>query len=883
MINISFDNPLLLLLLIPMLAAVIVPYFVAIRKENKSRAAVIALTLHIVIVLLVVLAASGMQNVAVITETELYVVADVSYSTHDHLDLIDEYIAKIESELPKNSKMGVITFGKNYRLHTPLGAELTSVKNNRVNDGATDIVSALRYADSMFGDSAIKRIVLITDGMFTDKQAASEMIRTVQDLKDNGVYVDAIYVDGGLADGAKEIQLSTVEFNPSVYCGLNTTANVLVESTYDTNVIIKVKKNGDSYLEKSVQLISGYNVINIDLDTDSEGENDYEVTFVALEDSSEHNNKLIFTQRVNKNISILLLTSSRDDENTLMQVYGDDANIDTYLLPANLDVPFAVEELCKYDEIILSNVDVASVYNAATFIESLDTVVSLFGKSLITVGNSWIQNDEVGILDSLEDMLPVRFGNDSTDAKLYTLVIDSSRSMEYERPDFFIMAKLSATYLLGLLDEDDYFSIIHFSGDAYPLVAPQAASSENIASAIEKVNALKVTQSTMIGAALKAAADMMIPMSFSDKQVILISDGMSYEGGEVLADDPIAEAENLYASGITVSTLNTGNKKSEGVNTMRSIAFVGGGEYYFCESSDKLKELVLSEVADDVTDTEVLGDIPVNIKKEYDSVLNGVSSLGNISGYIYAKPKASAQTVMTVDYLKSGGGKAEAPLYAYWSYGSGRVATLTTNLSSAWIGAWSDENGQRFLGNVIDTNVPSTKNDHPYTVGTEYNGTHLNIEIIPAVINPDAVMNVKVTHPDGSESSKRLALNSYRYVYSLEISYDGKYLIDVSYDWATKSFTSEHVYSLSYSPEYDEFAVSSPAPIYSFMRNNGNVFENGDITLEVDEGRIATYVVKFSVPFLAAAAAIFIIDTVIRKLTWADIRSLFKKRTKEVK
>ena len=80
MINISFDNPLLLLLLIPMLALILVPYFIAIRKENKSRAGVIALALHIVIIILVVLAAAGMSNVTVITETELYVVADVSDS-----------------------------------------------------------------------------------------------------------------------------------------------------------------------------------------------------------------------------------------------------------------------------------------------------------------------------------------------------------------------------------------------------------------------------------------------------------------------------------------------------------------------------------------------------------------------------------------------------------------------------------------------------------------------------------------------------------------------------------------------------------------------------------------------------------------------------------
>jgi preprotein translocase subunit YajC len=103
MININFDNPYLLIVFIPMLALVLVPYFIAIRKENKSRASTVALILHVLIALLVVLAAAGMSNVTVITETELYVLADVSYSMNGKLDLVDEYIARVEDELPRNS------------------------------------------------------------------------------------------------------------------------------------------------------------------------------------------------------------------------------------------------------------------------------------------------------------------------------------------------------------------------------------------------------------------------------------------------------------------------------------------------------------------------------------------------------------------------------------------------------------------------------------------------------------------------------------------------------------------------------------------------------------------------------------------------------------
>ena len=900
MINISFDNPFLLFLLIPMLALVLVPYFIAIRKENKSRASSISLVLHLVIILLVIFAAAGMSNVAIITETELYVVADVSHSMQDKLDVVDEYIAKVEDELPRNSEMGIITFGKNYRLHTPLGENITTVKNNKVNGSATDISAAIRYADSLFGDSSIKRIVLITDAMSTDPDEAKELVRTVADLKSRGVYIDVMYVDTNLGENDAELQISSVDFNPSTYVGKETTADVLIESTHSVDVILTLMRDGEAYLEKAASLTAGYNIVNFDLDTSEAGNYDYTVSVHSNVDGSTYNNTMSFTQDVSDEIRILLVTSSSDDIGYVQAIYGDKASVDAYVQPkaptptisnpnpkpSIFNVPFTVEELCKYDEIIISGVDVREVNNCDTFIESLDTVVSVFGKSLITAGNNQIQNkenDDDDSLATLEDMLPVRFGDDSSDPKLYTLVIDSSRSMEFRNADYFVMAKLSATYLLGLLDENDYFAIYNFSGEVYPLAQPQQATAENVAKALSSVSKLQVTQGTMIGAALKAAGEAMIPMSFSEKQLILISDGMSFEGGETLSDDPISETITLKANNITVSALNTGNSEKDGVDTMRSIALAGGGEYYFCQRSSDLETLVLGEVADDVNATEIIGRAEVNIVRPNDDVLFGTAYIPDVYGYVFAKAKASAQTVLDVDYVKPSGKEVKVPLYAYWSYGNGRVATLTTNLGGAWLSGWNDTDGAIFLSNIASTNLPETKIDHPYTINVDFDGVNTHIEIIPAALNPDAVVKVTIVMPDGSEINEKLTFDSYRYFYKTETGLSGKYLIKTSYSLKTKSYSSETAYVISYSPEYDEFATSSPAPLYAFMRNNGSVFEDGNIALDIDESRIATYILTFRAPFLAAAVALYVIDTIIRKLKWADIVSIFKKKSKEAK
>ena len=97
--SVNFDNPYLLLLAIPLLLLVLIPFAIAIRKENRQKSAVASLIMHIIIVCLVTLAAAGTKVTTVLTETTVYVVADVSYSSERELDRVDEYIEEMSKNL----------------------------------------------------------------------------------------------------------------------------------------------------------------------------------------------------------------------------------------------------------------------------------------------------------------------------------------------------------------------------------------------------------------------------------------------------------------------------------------------------------------------------------------------------------------------------------------------------------------------------------------------------------------------------------------------------------------------------------------------------------------------------------------------------------------
>ncbi|MBR2621503.1 MAG: VWA domain-containing protein [Clostridia bacterium] len=904
--NISFDNPLWLLLLIPLAIGVLVPFFIAIGRDNKSKSVITSLILHIAILLLVGLAVAGTVITTVMTETHVIVVADVSYSTNQNLDQVDKTIADIQASLPKNSKLGVICFGKDYVLHTELGSEVTSVKDAAVDDTATDITSALEYAATLFGEGVLKRVVLVTDGKETVSEDVTGMVAAVERLVAQDIAIDAIYLNSNLQEGVSEVQLTGVEYTKATYLNHQTTADALVQANTDTRAIVSVYRDGAKLFERAVELTKGYNVVNFELPTDAAGNFSYEIRVAAAEDASAYNNSYSFGQTVSDEIRSLLITSNPADISAIAALYGDKASIDVMLICSDhrefnkakeqfanhptvkLDedprnVPCSVEELCLYDEIVLSSMDIREVNNVSAFVESVETVVSQYGKSLVTIGDTKIQNKEDSTLESLENMLPVKFGNSAQDPKLYTIVIDVSRSMY--TASRLAVAKQAAIHLLNLLSDEDDVAVVTFAGDIKIIQATtKAVNREDIA---KKINAIQPSQGTSIGGGLAAALNHIVNQQHSQKQVMLISDGMNYTAEIVKIEDkemtPVQVAQYMYAHDIYLSTMNPYNNEATGVSMLKNLAAAGNGEYYYIKDESALSELVFSDIADDVTESVVEGETLVHIARPKDDAMKGVSYLPSIMGYVHSKAKISAYTVLTVDYKKASGDIVEVPLYAYWKYGNGKVSSFTGAVSGDWATNWQSTAGQTFMQNVLDVNIPEQKIDYPYSLDVRYDGIYSNIEIIPAVLNPYATVDVTITHPDGTSVTERLTFDASRYFYRFETPVLGRYAISVTYSAPSGTFTSTSDFYISYSPEYDSFANFDASTLHAAIRHRGTVSEGKIPDLSNTDARVATYRLTFTVPFMIAAVALYVIDIIIRKMKWSDIKGLFKRSAAKTK
>lgn len=870
--NIKFDNPLLLIVGIPLLLITIISFIIAIKKDNKTTNNVISLVCHIVICVFVTLALAKTTYERVITETNIYVLADISYSSNKNLDQIDEYIKDIEENAPRNSKVGIITFGKDYELLVKPGDNLVSVKNSKVDDSATNIVSALEYAATLFKDNVIKRIVIISDGEETKQ---SNIVSVVQSLSQDNIYIDAIYLDNNIKDTDKEVQINQIEYTEYAYLENEEKVHTIVQSSYDTKAILTLYCNNEVYSQKAISLTKGYNTFTFDLKTDISGTNKYELKIEAENDYSSHNNSYLFTQKVSDKIKMLFITDSKEDKSFAEELYGEKADIDFYI--NKKEVPYTVEELCIYDEFVLSNVDIRTLYNASQFISSLDVMVSEFGKSLITFGNTYIQNNEEDeTLTPLGDMLPVKFGKPSQDDKLVAILIDISRSMEFTEK--LKIAKAAVCSILDNLDDEVNIVVAAFYGDVGTVCDLTKASERETIK--EKINELDVAQGTFLGAGMQYIYDLVTDLPFSKKEVLLISDGLPYREQSEAA---IAVAQKMLRDNIVLSTILAGPLIKGDPVFMKELSTIAKGYYYAIEELDDVESLVLNEVLNSLNEV-ILEDSEssVNIKLEKDDLVDGIESLPNVLGLYNNTKKSSAKVVLEATYTDSTNTSYNVPLYAYWNYGNGKVSSFASTLSGNWVSYWhNDSNSMKVFDNVLKTNIPEQKIDSAFIVETNQNGTDTDIVVNAPSFNQKASLFIKVTYPNKTILEKELVFDSQNYVTTIDTSLVGEYILELSYTFGVLNYKTEYILDISYMPEYNSFTIFEASNLYHMVSADGEVSEDGKLSLENDNSIIRKYIIDFTPLFMIICVVLFVVDVMVRKLRWQDIKSLFKKTVKK--
>lgn len=846
--DISFEKPYFLIIALVIFISIIVIFFFLSKSEKKRPRNIISLVIHLFICAFIGLSLSNVQILNSNNQTELYVLADISNSTKEDASTIDNYIYQINEQIDAKTKMGVICFGKNYEVITPLGKSIKSVKDSRVDDSATDLEGVLKYTNSLFSKNAFKRIILISDGKQTDNNA----LNALNDLIKNDVYIDAIYLRNSLSN--IEVQMAQVDYQKNAFLNRDNELLISVFSTSNNHGTIHLYQNEIEINSLDTNVTKGINIFSFNLPNNLPGTYHYQVKITPNQDTLDNNNFLDFEQTITEKIKIMAVCDSLKELNEITSHYDDRYEITPFI--GTNDVPTAINDLIIYDEIVISNTNVVKIRNVSEFVLSLENYVALYGKSLLTFGATYARGTSSDYMAKYNGMLPVQF--ESNDAMALALVIDSSSSMESDNR--LEMAKKGAIASLDLLSEKDYVTVISF-GEEVQVVQP-LISALNKDKIIEAINSIKVSYATMMGAGLKKAHSQLRNVDFSNKQVLLLSDGLPYESYEELK----GTINQMSADNIVTSFINISCK--DGEELLKSLADLGQGVYYYVRRSEDLIDIMLTSIANEVSSTVIEGDFEVTIRDKKDSLIDNITTFPHVYGYNYSLIKSSANTVLTVPYTNDKGGIVNVPLLAYWQYGKGRVSSFTSDISTTWAKDFiMSSSGQKLISNLLDKMIPLESTPSLMIVDIDNGGfsSHISLDISP-VLNISYI-SIEINNPQQEISRKYLKYEDGIYQTTIKSGIKGKYLLNFSfYDINNNNlFNDSYSFYFSYSKEYDETYSQNEKLLYNLTRNRGNVTEDGQYQLKSGEVN-NRYQTSLTIPFLITSIVLFVFDVFVRKI-----------------
>ncbi|MBD5632300.1 MAG: VWA domain-containing protein [Clostridia bacterium] len=895
MSNISFNNPWLLLIALPLIAAVVVPFFAVVKKENINGHHIASVCLHVLLVVCVTLAVSGMTYEKVITDTQVYILADISYSAEHNLDDVQDSVEKVAKKLPRNSKVGVICFGRNYQLISDLGDSIPNVKaaEDRIDRSATDIGSAMRYAGNLFDDDVIKRIIVITDGVET--VSANNIVKVVTALQDDNVYIDAVFIDDNISDDVRELQIDGVEATSSTYLNKDEEVSVLVhancgldengEKRERTDGYVSLYKDGTRIERKPASFYNGLNVVNITLPTSEAGTFSYEVKVEPVDSANDYtteNNVGYFSQRVGSEFKVLFLGGTEADVAAGRMIYGTDG---VNYISDPREVPLSVEEMYFYDEIVLCNFDVRTIRASNMFMTSLTTLVDDFGKTLTTYGDTFIEDDDASDANSplkqLANLLPVRIGNFDQYQRLYAIVLDISMSMDYN--DKALYAKRAAVELLNMFNSNDTVMVVGFSYILDEFMLPTQLTARQVV--INKINAADTENGTSLSAALDYTYSKM-PTRYQERNVIIITDALFTSATDSTASKTTVKA--MCENDITVSALGI-FPSDENSRTLEDIILKNGAQsddaFYQRISDDSQLDVVLKGIESETQEVRIEEgkSYEVVLRRPDERVAQGVESVGGIRGFFYNAAKSQATVVLSAKYNRDKLNTFDVPVYVYWnSGGKGKVVSFLSDISSLWAQDWFKEtNSKTFLSNIPAATLPDERITTPFIVSVDNNGNSTTVNVLTSNSLLDSTsFTATLTDPNGMITVKTLAFASSTYFASFATDAPGIYTVHLEYKLNDLVYETDAEFSIFYNSEYDSFANCSPSYLYRLLSSNGSILDLDELkTLNNSDSEYTSFVMSFTLPLMIVCAVIIVVDIVIRQLRWQDVVSFFSGTT----
>ena len=888
--SINFTIPWLLILIVPALLFTLIPYFRMNKRYRGTRNRIVSMMLHVIIMVLAISVLAGIDFSYDLpnSENEVILLVDASFSNSESEKAKNDFVESVIASNGGEFKLGIVTFGFDQVYAVELTNDMSNVvtdylKADVPDDTATDIESALLYTAGLFKNPDGARIVLITDAVETDG-VANNVIKSVAA---QGVTVDTVYFRGNKT--GDEVQIIGMERpEEKIKVGEPFKVNVTVQSSYAGVATIVPYDNGVAGLPVQVELVSGIQSVEIPYEFAFPGMHEMYFEMTSAGDNLTQNNQFTSYIYLESSSKILILESIAGESESIVGMLDDDLQATVINISDTASVPYTVEGLRAYDEVILCNISNADMPEG--FDKVLYEYVYEVGGGLFTVcgneydantdddewtANAYTRDDMWGSL--YQQMLPVEIIN-YTPPVAVVLLIDVSGSMwqpgKADEP--FEDSKLNAAMkgaeaCLDVLSERDYVGVVAL--DDYYLDGLNLTPRTQRDKILSAINSLKDAAGggTVFSAGLMRAGRLLAAQTDVERRhIILITDG---EPSDQDTEQYKYWMQQNAEAGITHSIIGVQATATAAANMKNLLVEFGGmtnDNYHNVTNITNVPGAILKDLsAPEIKDVNYKTFTPTI--KTINSVTAGIlqEDMPTLDGFYGMKPKEGATVVLMGEYT---------PVYTQWKFGAGTVGTFACDLNGTWSGNFIDTDvGDTLVNNMIRSIFPEESvrlNDIEVEVEGDNYRTTLNIF---TDLEEGQYLEVHITSPgvDGGAMQVQTltagASDSYTKL-EFAVKTSGIHEIVAQKRDASGNLLSETVNykALAYSLEYNAFPDTAAAEEYA-----AELAKNGRGALLTDPWQVYENVALFlhkvinpKISFIIAVIVLFLLDMAVRKFKW---------------
>jgi Ca-activated chloride channel homolog len=531
----------------------------------------------------------------------------------------------------------------------------------------TDLAGALSLAYGLFPADALRRVVVLSDGVQTEGDALAEAHRAAR----FGVRVSVV---PSRAPAPAEVAIRELRLPDRIRVDEPFEARVSVFSTTATRATVTLYQgeavNGLDGA-RTVDLTPGVQEVRFRSVLRVPGDVTYAARVAsAAGDRFTENNRFATTATVPGRPTVLYVEG---DAARAQWFRGALANGEFEVeVRGPSGIPQSTRELERFDFVVLSDVAAESVPSAAQ--DALTRYVRELGGGFLMAGGDHGFGLGGWQGTAVERLLPVRMESErrrDQPSLALALVIDRSGSMQGTP---LLLAQSAALATARAMAPDDLLEVIAFDTVPERVVRMQAA--RNRGRIENELRRLRPGGGTAIFPAMDAAQQDLALTRAVTRHVILLTDGQG-QPGEPAQLRVLVDA--MSADGLTVSAVGLGPTVDR--ELLESLAHHGRGRSYFTADAHNLPQIFLRETTEVSRNAAVEDPVQPRVVGSAGFLRELRGAPPFLYGYVSTRAKpAPAQVLMATD--------SGEPLLARWRVGLGWSLAWTSDLKNRWAVEW---------------------------------------------------------------------------------------------------------------------------------------------------------------------------------------------------